>query len=366
VWAGSGTGTSAVHARLRTLWRVLSDPRLPRFAGSVRRRVPCCVIVVVLIALALSPLEFSYGEALSGRGGGSVSVRTVEWFRDHGGSGIVDIVENWYYALQKPQAAAPDPSQLPRLTSSTGSAAPLQGPAPLPHRVDGALPGEGVWVPVGGDRPAAAPAYTAYFRPDPSAPSVVAGVAWMDQGAARTTLVTGTVDSGGAATEQAAGQVPPSQRADLLATFNSGFRLKDAHGGMVADGRVVRPLRDGAASLVVGRDGRAVVGQWGRDVALTPDVRSVRQNLDLVVDGAAPVAGLDADANGRWGSSHNQLQYTWRSGLGVDAAGNLLYVTARPDHAGRSGTRDDRLRCRPRHGARHPPPAGRLSLLRTR
>jgi hypothetical protein len=27
-----------------------------------------------------------------------------------------------------------------------------------------------------------------------------------------------------------------------------------------------------------------------------------------------------------WGSTHIQVQYTWRSGLGVDAAGNLIYV----------------------------------------
>jgi hypothetical protein len=181
-----------------------------------------------------------------------------------------------------------------------------------------------VWVPVGGDGTAGTPVFTAYFRPDPSAPSVVAGVGWVDQSAARITLVAGTVDPGGATT----GQVPPSRRPDLLGAFNSGFRLKDAQGGMVVDGRVVRPLRDGAASLVVSRDGRAVVGQWGRDVALAPEVRSVRQNLDLVVDGAVPVAGLDADAGGRWGSAHNQLQYTWRSGVGVDAAGNLLYVAA--------------------------------------
>jgi hypothetical protein len=48
----------------------------------------------------------------------------------------------------------------------------------------------------------------------------------------------------------------------------------------------------------------------------------------LIDDAAAPVPGLDTNANGTWGSSHNQLQYTWRSGLGVDAAGDLVYVAA--------------------------------------
>jgi hypothetical protein len=288
------------------------------------------VIVVLLIAVVLAPVEFSYGQALSAPGGGSLATRTVEWIRDHGGGGIVDTVENWYYAFQRPRGAAPDPSQLPRVPDA-GTATTVRGPSPLPRSGDTALPGEGAWVPMSPDRTGAAPVYTAYYRPDPSTPSVVAGVAWIDQGAATTTLVAGTVDPGGAATGAGgppAGQVPRAMRRDLLATFNSGFKLRDAHGGYFADGREVRPLREGAASLVVSRDGRVAVGQWGRDVSLTPDTRFVRQNLDLVVDDAAPVPGLDTNANGAWGSPHNQLQYTWRSGVGLDAGGHLIYVAA--------------------------------------
>ena len=44
------------------------------------------------------------------------------------------------------------------------------------------------------------------------------------------------------------------------------------------------PLRAGAASFVIYVDGTATVGQWGRDVTMTPNVTSVRQNLDLLVD----------------------------------------------------------------------------------
>jgi len=31
-------------------------------------------------------------------------------------------------------------------------------------------------------------------------------------------------------------------------------------------------------------------------------------------------------SNGAWGGPRNQFQYTWRSGLGTDAAGNLVYL----------------------------------------
>ncbi len=59
---------------------------------------------------------------------------------------------------------------------------------------------------------------------------------------------------------------------------------------------------------------------------LGPLVVAVRQNLDLIVDQGRPVPGLDDNSTGAWGSAKNQFQYTWRSGLGTDQSGNLMYV----------------------------------------
>jgi hypothetical protein len=102
--------------------------------------------------------------------------------------------------------------------------------------------------------------------------------------------------------------------------------MVDITGGFYLDGRTARPLRDGQASLVIDRKGQMTIGQWGRDVTMTSDVAAVRQNLALVVDGGKPVADLAGNADGRWGSAKNQFQYTWRSGAGLDAKGNLVYV----------------------------------------
>ena len=63
---------------------------------------------------------------------------------------------------------------------------------------------------------------------------------------------------------------------------------------------------------------------------MTPDVRSVRQNLDLVVDDGRPVPGLDANDTTRWGFTLGDQVYVWRSGVGVTADGALVYV-AGPD-----------------------------------
>jgi len=92
------------------------------------------------------------------------------------------------------------------------------------------------------------------------------------------------------------------------------------------DGRTLKALLPGQASLVIYNDGRATVGEWGRDVDLTPDVVSVRQNLGLLVDGGAPVPL--AGSPGAWGGSVAGVA-TARSGVGVDPSGALVVAQAR-------------------------------------
>jgi hypothetical protein len=62
---------------------------------------------------------------------------------------------------------------------------------------------------------------------------------------------------------------------------------------------------------------------WGRDVVASPGVVAVRQNLNMLVDGGRPAADLSV---GAWGATLGGVSATWRSGLGVDAVGNLIYV----------------------------------------
>ncbi|MCW2690314.1 MAG: hypothetical protein JWR37_5204, partial [Mycobacterium sp.] len=167
--------------------------------------------------------------------------------------------------------------------------------------------------------------YTTFIRPDPQHASVVAGVAMLDQNVVRAHLVAGTKEPGGGAWPERA-MVPDALRPTLLATFNSGFKFADTAGGFYADGRIGKPLKAGLASVVIDSVGAVSIGQWGRDVTMGTDVVAVRQNLDLVVDGGRPVAGLTGNPAGQWGSASNQFQFTWRSGIGVDAQGRLVYV----------------------------------------
>ena len=58
--------------------------------------------------------------------------------------------------------------------------------------------------------------------------------------------------------------VPPPARADLVAAFNSGFYISDSKGGYYSEGRTVAPLVNGAASLVIYKDGTSTVGLMGQ------------------------------------------------------------------------------------------------------
>jgi hypothetical protein len=119
--------------------------------------------------------------------------------------------------------------------------------------------------------------------------------------------------------------VAPALRPHLVAAFNGGFRLDASAGGWYEDGRVALPLRNGAASLIVYSDGTATVGMWGRDAALRPDIAEVRQNLNLLVDGGT-IAPNVGDVFGSWGATLGHVVSTWRSGLGVDRGGHLIYA----------------------------------------
>lgn len=309
----------------RRIWR-----RTTRRPWSRRRHV---VTGALLVLLAMTGV--SYGRALTFPGQASFAVRTVEWVRDHGGSPVVDAVETWYYQRQAPPAvgapqdviAAPAPVP-PRPGHGPARQASVRAPAFRPPAVTllpGVAPvaGEGVW------RPATTQGglLQTWVRPDAAHLPVVAAAVLVPRGSAVLHLSAGTREPvTGLATSA---QVPRSARAALLATFNSGFKMQDSRGGWQLGTDTAVPLRAGRASLVVTRDGGWRIGAWGRDVGPAADVAAVRQNLDLVVAGGHAVPGLSSNAHGRWGTAHTQFQYTWRSGVGVDRAGDLVYVAGR-------------------------------------
>ncbi len=231
-------------------------------------------------------------------------------------------------------APTPRPTSVLRASapaSSTTATAPVTTPPPAttttvpptspPARSLAAAPTAllkaGVWTPIGVTVNGTPLLTAALLQGRAGGP--LTGVVRIAASLARPVLYAGLVEPGGSWPNQ--GAVAPPLRAFLVAAFNSGFHTYASGGGWYDHGRTAVPLRAGAASLVIRADGSATVGMWGRDVSLTPDVVSVRQNLGLLVDNATNLSGTAS-----WGATLGHVTYTWRSGLGVDAAGNLLYA----------------------------------------
>jgi hypothetical protein len=252
-------------------------------------------------------------------------VRVVEWLRDNGAAGLVSEVERIYYSMNAPSTGGPALRALPKVGAAGGESSPgSYAPAAIPNMIQPALPGEGVWHGTGPLVAGAPPVLLTTFRPDPSYPQLVAGVAWIDTSRVSLALYPGRYEPPGAGAPPA--EVPPALRSGLLATFNAGFKLEDSGGGFVAGGHVYAPLRDGQATLIGFRDGKVDVRVWTGGPAPGPDVVFARQNLPLIVAGGRLATNLTDGPE--WGATLGNAVRVWRSAVGVDAHGNLLYAGA--------------------------------------
>jgi hypothetical protein len=305
--------------------------------GRLRRRVwwrRSFLVLLVGVVIAGSVVGVSVAGALRAPGTDSVAARLAEWGRDHGFDGLITWLEKQQYEHNKPLIGGMPAGGIPfagvvpvtpsDLFTPTGWA---HLPAPLPLRPPpgvAPLPGEGQWetaVTVHG-LPAVR---VAHVRPDREHTSFLVGVIWLDPNLVRGQLHPGFQDPGGV--WQAGTSLTPAEQRSVVTVFNGGFRLNGAsHGGYYSQGRTVRPLVDGAASLVLRTDGTATVGAWNREVHMDPEVASVRQNLVPLVDEGQVNPTCQSGGTAQWGSTVGQVAFIHRSGFGITPRGAEVYV----------------------------------------
>jgi hypothetical protein len=305
-----------------------NQPDRPR-----RRRWRWWVVGLVAVMLFGSVVGISVAGALRAPGTDSVPARLAEWGRDHGFDGLITWLEKQQYEHNRPLTGGVPVGGIPRLRAVPVAptdpqrvfAAHLPAPLPLPPPAGIApLPGEGHWetVTTVHGQPAVR---VAHVRPDREHTSFLAGVMWLDPNLVRGQLHPGFQDPGGS--WQAATALTPAEGRTVVAAFNGGFRLNGAsHGGYYSEGRTVRPLVDGAASLVLRTDGTTTVGAWNREVRMTPNVASVRQNLVPLVDDGQVNPSCRSGGTAEWGSTVGQVAFIHRSGFGITADGGEVYV----------------------------------------
>jgi hypothetical protein len=284
-------------------------------------------VALVAALLALLPAAIGYWHTMSETSNASLSIRSVEWLRDNGAAGLVANVESLYYTLTAPSKGGPTLRALPKVGYGAASIGRRSLVAERPARVTAflhpALPGEGVWH---ATRPSLAtrpPLLVTTLRDQPEYPRVVAGLAWINTKRTTLTLNPGRLEPS-VPIPRGPMEVPSAKRPTLLATFNSGFKLSDSHGGFAVNGHTYAPLRDGQGTLVGYTDGRVDVIDWSYGSTIPRGVSFARQNLPLIVEAGKPSPNINNTSE--WGATVGNAVLVWRSAIGVDKRGNLIYA----------------------------------------
>jgi predicted DNA-binding transcriptional regulator AlpA len=310
----------------------MAPPAATESAVPPPRRRPRLRVWVPLVLLAfLSPAIYSWTRMATMPSSLPLGVRTVEWLRMNHFNWLVDDAEHLYYTWKTPAKGGPQLKTLPTVGvhARARSHARTKTAAPWPPRIRPVfaqpLPGEGVWRASGPPVAGGPPVLVTTFRTERDYPRIVAYVAWFDHTRTALAYYPGRYEPP-SATLRGPMQVPFGQRWRLLATFNSGFIYSDGLNGDALDGHVNEPLRDGLATVVAYRTGAVNIVDWHGGPSPSPRVAFARQSLPLIIDHGKLSPALNDST--QWGFTLGNAVRVWRTGIGIDRRGNLIYAAA--------------------------------------
>ncbi len=221
---------------------------------------------------------------------------------------------------------------VPALVSATGKAAPVERakapttwPPPIKPVFKHPLRGEGVWHRTGPPYKGGPPVLVTVFRTDPAYPTVLAYVAWFDHTRTSVAFYPGRYEPPNAAVRGPM-MVPFGQRWRLLATFNAGFTYAYNGNGSSINGRENEPLKRGLATLVQYKTGAIGIVRWHGGPNSSKRVAWARQSLPPIVWNGKLNPNLNDSKE--WGETIGNSIRVWRTGVGIDRRGNLMFVVA--------------------------------------
>jgi hypothetical protein len=189
------------------------------------------------------------------------------------------------------------------------------------------LNGEGVWhnIPLNIFPNKEVMAYT-FVRPDSTRNFAIVSIVEMDTSALTIGSVAGTVEPGGKVGKYGTGKVPKAivQSGNLVAAFDGGFQYRDGAYGMIVGQTIYLPLKNDLGTVAGYKDGSIKIFNFTGQ-QLGNDTTFVRQNGPMLIDNGN-VTVTNADSQQIWGRVIGADTYTWRSGIGVTAKGELLFA----------------------------------------
>jgi len=305
--------------------------RRRRTRRHLRRRRRIAIAVFLLIFFI--PAIYSWASTMGKPSSLPMGIRTIEWVRENHGAWFVNTVERYYYTWTAPKKGGPGIKKIPTVGLKNDNGRPKPKPSEKPAYqppdikpvIRPGLANEGVWREVVKQIAGAPPILVTDFRPEPDYPSLVAYVAWIDTTRTQLALYPGRYEPP-SGSPRGPMMVPPGQRWRLLATFNSGFTYGDGRGGFSINGIQYTPLTTGFGTLVGYSSGKVDIITWHGGAVPGDSIMLARQNLPLIVDDGEPNPDLDTGQG--WGYTLGGAVRVWRSAVGVDKMGDLIYLAA--------------------------------------
>jgi len=334
-WSAAPTNVDDLEERVQAARRQ-SIMRRRRRREKRRRRRRILLIVLIVVAVPTTVVAVDYARYMRQPSSLAWKIRTVEYFRDRHLAWLVNTAESWYYGWTAPEKGGPGLTALPDVGGADHTTSPSPKPSATktkkpPYRppdvkgaITPALKNEGVWKAVSTGINGAPPILATTFRAEADYPRLVTYAVWVDSTRTRLALYPGRYQPP-RIDERGPMMIPYGQRKWALGSFNSGFTKGDWGGGWAINGRVLDPLVPGKGTIVAYRNGKVDVIAWRDGIPLTTVVLA-RQNLPLIVLHGKPNPALNETQ--LWGFTFKNAVRVWRSGVGVDRKGNLIYVAA--------------------------------------
>ena len=291
----------------------------------MRRRI----VALVVVALVLWPVV-SITQALTAPGTDTTAARLAEWARFHGLGWAVTGLEQAQYAANQPKQGGKVVGGVP-VRGPPGRARADEGQGGGPHRSTRTAPAGGQRKSrrrrdLADHRVAAGAACDPHGVPSPDSihTSYLVGVVWMDPSLVRFTLHPGYRVPGGSGWP-VGDQLSGKEVGSVLATFNSGFTMVDAEGGYYQGGQGADTLRPGAASMVLGTNGKLDVRSWGGGILHPARLRCARTSPCWSTR-ARSTRSSTTPTTSVWGKTVGNFAYVWRSAVGVRRDGTVVFI----------------------------------------
>jgi hypothetical protein len=227
---------------------------------------------------------------------------------------------------------------LPVPTASASVAAPALPPFhpadPGPALKSWSAPGDGVWVPIVDPRRPNEQPYMlkTLLHPDPERGWAEVFVVAVDLRRVTLHVVPGTqepkADNPGADQLARPAVIPERDHDELLAAFNGGFMTEHGGYGMKLDDIVLVSPKPKACTIAVYKDGSLRIAPWTDLETDEPSMLWYRQAPECMVRGGKLHPGiLYVSGNRKWGATLDGETVIRRSGIGLNAARDVLYVS---------------------------------------